>query len=231
MTVGQNTVSGELLHSFVNRLENIRRQKTDLADNEKVIFAELRSAGFSPKTVRAILKIRAQKPHDLQEAQSELEMYMHALGMDSEAPLFRAVGRMSVDLTVRDQVIDAFKLLVPPGGEVIVKIGGAPVRLWRDETNEVRAEDWEPPRAAVSESKPTRAEAAPAARPIPAVDDASAEALGADAWRHNQPITSNPFPFGHPQRPLFDRGYRHASGSDGMGPPVDDDEEHSGDRP
>ena len=136
--VGRNSVSGAELVRFVERVERIREQKKALGDDERQVFAEMQARGFTPKRVREVLKIRVMKPHDRLEAEQELDMYLHAMGMAVEAPLFRAVGRMGVDLAVREQVIDAFKQLVPPNGEIIVKVGGEPVRLWRENEGEVK---------------------------------------------------------------------------------------------
>jgi hypothetical protein len=123
---------------------------------------------------------------------------------------------MSVDLSARDQVIEAFKQLVPNEGEIIVRIGKQPVRLWRDESGIAQAED-------VVE-KPKPASRKPSAMPdrpkrdVPDVDATGARELGAKAYRENQPITSNPFPWDDKRRQEFDAGWRAASGTDGMGP-------------
>lgn len=221
MTTGRNTVSGDQLTGYIDRIERLREQKAALGEDEKAVFAEAKAAGFNPQRIRECLKIRAQKPHDRQEAQQELDMYLHALGMDAEAPLFRAVGMMGVDTAVREQVIEALKELVPQSGEIIVKAGGNHVRLWRDKAGEARAEDYvepTPPAPAPSGGLTGMPE-----REVPLVDDKGAEALGAAAYRDNKPITANPFPFGDARRACFDRGYRSASGSDGMGPPDPDD--------
>lgn len=214
--IGSNTISGQQLRSFIERIERIRTAKKELADEESAVFAELKAVGFTPKRVREVLKIRTMKPGDLDEAQQELDMYLHACGMAREAPLFRAVGMMNVDLAAREQVIDAFKQLVPQNGEIIVKVGKQPVRLWRDDKGVAHAEDYVEAPAPVSTPRP-----APAPRPprdVPDVDESGAYELGEQAFHDNEPITSNPFPFGDKRRPQFDAGWRHASGSDGMGP-------------
>lgn len=215
-SVGRNTVSGQQLNAFIARIERIRADKKQLAEDEKLVFAELKASGFDPATVRTVLKRREAKPADIEEAQQMLDMYLHAIGMEAEAPLFRAVGMMSVDLSARDQVIEAFLQLVPVEGEIIVKIGAQPVRLFRDKDGVARAED------VVDKPKPTSkpASAAPdrPRRDVPDVDLAGAEALGAEAYRQNQPITSNPFPWDDKRRQRFDAGWRKASGTDGMGP-------------
>jgi uncharacterized protein (UPF0335 family) len=212
---GRNTVSGQALLAYIERIELVRDEKKQLAEDEKLIFAELKAAGFSPARVRDVLKRRAAKPADVEEAESELDMYLHAIGMRTEAPLFRAVGLMEVDLAARDQVIDAFMQLVPQNGEVIVKVGQQPVRLWRDETGNAQIEDYQerPAPTVPPGTVPSRPP-----RDVPDVDEAGAFALGQQAYRENQPITSNPFPWNDDRRQRFDAGWRDASGGDGMGP-------------
>lgn len=219
-TVGRNTVSGQQLLAFVERIERVREEKRQLAEDEKLIFAELKAAGFTPARVRDVLKRRAAKPADLEEAETQLDMYLHAIGMAKETPLFRSVGQMSVDLAARDEVIEAFKLLVPAGGEIIVKIGARPVRLYRDADGIAHAEDVvEKPKPA---SRPASATPERPKRDAPDVDAAGARELGRLAYKQNQPITANPFPWDDKRRPEFDAGWRDASGTDGMGPKEDE---------
>lgn len=220
-SVGRNTVSGRELMNFIERIERIREEKKQLSEDERLVFAELKASGFNTPTVRNVLKRRSAKPADVEEAEELLDMYLHAIGMRGEAPLFRAVGMMSVDLSAREQVIEAFKQLVPMEGEIIVKIGKQPVRLYRDEKGEAQAEDViEKPKAASKPSGGSLPERTK--REVPDVDEAGARELGAVAYRENQPITSNPFPWDDKRRGEFDRGWREASGTDGMGPGEDD---------
>lgn len=215
-TIGRNTVSGRQLQGYVERIERVREQKKQLAEDEKLVFAELKAAGFTPARVRDVLKRRAAKPADVEEAEAQLDMYLHALGMTTETPLFRSVGQMSVDLAARDEVIAAFKLLVPHEGEIIVKIGAQPVRLYRDKDGNAQAEDVADkpkPASKAASSLPERPR-----REVPDVDAAGAKDLGKAAYRENQPITSNPFPWDDKRRSEFDAGWREASGTDGMGP-------------
>jgi uncharacterized protein (UPF0335 family) len=111
--LGRNTANGQKLLGFIEKVERLRGEKKQIADEEKVVFAEAQSEGFTAKRIRDVLKIRSMNPHDREEAEAELDMYLHAIGMSSEAPLFRQVGLMNVDTTVRDQVIEAVMLLVP----------------------------------------------------------------------------------------------------------------------
>lgn len=138
--VGRNTVSGQALLSFIERIERIREAKKECADDEKLAFAELTAAGFRPATVRDVLKRRAAKPADVEDAETMLDQYLHAIGMRSEPPLFRYFGLS--DSVTREQSIEALKLAVPPGGEIIVRGNGTPVRIWRDDKGEAHVEDY-----------------------------------------------------------------------------------------
>ena len=141
-------------------------------------------------------------------------MLFRSHGVD--APLFRQVGRMSVDIISRESVIEAMKAFVPQNGSITVEAGGKPVKLTRDKDGEVTVIDVvePPPKPAAA---PNAAPKGMQAEPPPDVDAFGAEALGRQAFRDNAPIITNPFPFGDVRRPRWDEGWRLESGSDGMG--------------
>lgn len=139
MTIGRNTVSGEALAGFVERIEGIRAQKKALGQDESFVLAEAKQGGFVPTAIRHVVQLRAMKPHARQEAEAIGDQYLHALGMASEMPLFRQVGLMSVDVASRASVIEALKGFVPENGSITVEAGGRPVRLTRDKGGEVTA--------------------------------------------------------------------------------------------
>lgn len=218
MTIGQNTVSGEQLRGYIERIERIRGEKDALGQDEAAIYADAKANGFTPAAMKAVVKIRAMKPHDRQEFEAMLDMYLHALGMAAEPPLFRAAGLMSIDTAAREQVIERMKEFAPAAGlgDITVTMGGKSLRLARETDGTV----------AVTEvlASPPPPPARPGARTplpkadVPDVDGAGAEALGRQYARENKPVIDNPFPFGDARRPRFDEGWRKETGSDGMGP-------------
>jgi uncharacterized protein (UPF0335 family) len=217
MSLGQNTVSGEQLRSFVERIERLRGEKKALGADEAAVAAEAKAAGFSVPAIRACVKIRAMKPHDRQEGEAMLDMYLHALGMAMEPPLFRAAGLAGTDIAAREQVVARLKDFVPAFGlgDITVNWGGKAVRLSRGKDGEVVELPLAPPMQTVTE-KP-----APMARPksdVPDVTPDGAHELGRQYARDNRPVIDNPFPFGDPRRAKFDEGWRAETGSDGMGP-------------
>lgn len=212
----RNSVSAEHLRRFVERVEKVRADKKELAEDEKLILQEAKSSGYDTNILKHCVKLRTKKPSDLQEAQALTDLYMDALGMSRELPLFRSVDLVAVDVTAKEQVIDALKKFVPSNGSITVEAGGVPVRLTRDKDGNVTATD------VVHQPKtPGNEQAASPKRQtldVPDVDADAAEALGRQAAKDDLPIIKNPFPFGDARRPRWDLGWRKEAGSDGMGP-------------
>ena len=218
MADGTNKPAGDYLNATLERIERLKDEQKDIGDDIKAVFAEAKAKGYNTKAMRRLLKLRAMKPSDRDEEDAILDIYLDVTGMARQPSLFRAAGMMSVDVAAREQVIDAFSRFVPEKGDVIIRFDGAPVRLWRGEDGRVEVEDWkEPDRFEGGEDAPRKKRPAAPSVPVPDVDEAGARALGAQAWEDDRPITSNPFPANDKRRREWDRGWRDASGSDGMG--------------
>lgn len=74
-------IAADHLQSFFDRIERLEGEKKGIADDIKDVFAEAKGNGFDVPTMRAILKIKKQKPSEREEKESMLDLYMHALGM------------------------------------------------------------------------------------------------------------------------------------------------------
>ena len=215
----KNSVSGEQLRRYVERYERLIEDKKQLGEDQKLVMQQAKSEGFDTAIIKHCVKVRAKKPADYHEEQALADMYLSALGMNIEPPLFRAANRIGVDITAKESVVEALKNFVPENGSIVIEAGGVPIRLTRDKDGKVSARD------VVEKEKPARGglepEAAPARAPRPAAPDVSAEeaeALGVAAARANIPIIKNPFPFGDARRAKWDLGWRKGNGGDGMGP-------------
>lgn len=147
MTLKSEAVAA--LKSYLDRVERLETERSETADEIRAIYAEAKAEGFAPKAIRAIIKRRrAKDTAKLDEDETILETYMHAVGMLPENPLASAVSRLAVDTLARDQVIDAFKQMVPRNGEIIARIGGEPLRIWRDDDGAAHVEDYVAPKPA-----------------------------------------------------------------------------------
>lgn len=69
------------LRSVVERIERLEEEKKALASDIKDIYAEAKSGGFDPKILRMLIRERKQDADALEEQESILDTYRHALGM------------------------------------------------------------------------------------------------------------------------------------------------------
>lgn len=213
----KNSVSAEQIRSYVERYERLDVEKKELVDDQKALLAEAKANGFDTKILRHCVKIRSMKPADYQEAQALADMYLSALGMVIEPPLFRAANRISVDIAAKESVIEALKNFVPENGSIVIEAGGVPVRLTRDKDGKVSAQDViEQPKPSAPFKSGGLAQRVRQEAPTATPDEA--EAMGESAAKDNIPIIKNPFPFGDDRRPLWDRGWTRGSGNSGFGP-------------
>lgn len=219
MSLGHNTGTADELRAFIDRLEQLDQDHKGIADDKKVVKAEMAAAGFDVPTVNAVMKIRKAKPHAYQEASALLDTYLHALGMATEPPLARFTANAAVDPVALDSIVAYMEPAVPPtgGGHIDIRVGGKTWRLTRDLAGGVNRQEVVD---ALKQPKPKKDKAPEGMKrePVPEVDAAGAFELGRAYARDNRPVIDNPFPFGDERRAKFDEGWRKETGGDGMGP-------------
>ena len=74
-------IAADRLRSIIERVERLEEERKALADDIKDIFAEAKSAGFDPKVLRQIIRIRKQEPAEVEEQETLLDLYRRAVGM------------------------------------------------------------------------------------------------------------------------------------------------------
>jgi uncharacterized protein (UPF0335 family) len=74
-------IAGERLKSLIERIERLEEEKRALGEDVKEVYAEAKGAGFEPKIMRQIVRIRKRDKDDLDEEESLLDVYKRALGM------------------------------------------------------------------------------------------------------------------------------------------------------
>lgn len=84
-TVGHNSgdksISAKRLKSFIERIERLIVDKENVAADVREVFAEAKSAGYDPKIMRQVVKLRKLDPADRQEQESLLQVYLDAVGL------------------------------------------------------------------------------------------------------------------------------------------------------
>lgn len=156
-TIAKGSEAGKLLNGYIAAIEHTRERKKQIGDEEKAAFAAAEADGFDKGTLRTVLKLRTLDREKRIKQDGLLTAYLHALGMDDSPTLFSAVGMMGIDIAMREQVIAALEQFVPASGDIVVRVpGGAPVRLWRNESGAVEVQDMEAAEASSLRRTPKR---------------------------------------------------------------------------
>ena len=82
--IGDNskkTVAVERLRSLVERIERMEEERKNVSSDIRDIYVEAKSAGFDVKVLRKLIALRRQEPADVEEQETLLDVYRHALGM------------------------------------------------------------------------------------------------------------------------------------------------------
>lgn len=80
-TVDPDSIAGDQLKAFVERIERLEETKQGIADDIKDVYAEAKANGFNTKILRQVIRMRQQDASERAGAKSLLELYLSALGM------------------------------------------------------------------------------------------------------------------------------------------------------
>jgi uncharacterized protein (UPF0335 family) len=69
------------LRLLIERIERLTEEKRGLMDDIKDVYLEAKSAGYDPKAMRQVVRIRKMKPDDRKEMEAILDAYLCALGI------------------------------------------------------------------------------------------------------------------------------------------------------
>jgi len=69
------------LRLLIERIERLEEEKKGISDDIKDVYLEAKSAGYDPKAMRQVVRIRKMKPDDRKEMEAILEVYLTALGI------------------------------------------------------------------------------------------------------------------------------------------------------
>lgn len=76
-----NSNTAEILRLLIERIENLNAQKQNLSDDIKDIYYEAKSAGFDPKAMKEIIKLRKKEKAEREAEEAMVELYKDALGL------------------------------------------------------------------------------------------------------------------------------------------------------
>ena len=72
-------ISGDRIHSFIERVERIHEEIKALNEGKKEVSAEAKGEGFDVKVLREILRLRKQDKDERDEQESLLDQYLRAM--------------------------------------------------------------------------------------------------------------------------------------------------------
>jgi uncharacterized protein (UPF0335 family) len=74
-----SSIAAEKLKSFVERIERLEGEKTELAADIREVYAEAKGNGFDTKIMRQVIRLRKMEVADRREQDELLELYRRAL--------------------------------------------------------------------------------------------------------------------------------------------------------
>ena len=146
MTIGKNTLDGERLLEFVNRIETIQEEIKGLKLDVTAVYNEAKAAGFSNKPIRSVIKARAMSQSDFQDQEDLRDLYLHAVGLAVDLPLFRHLDGLAGDKLGRGKLISGLEAMLPKGAAMTLQLGDTAIRIWRDDKGG-HHEEYTPPAA------------------------------------------------------------------------------------
>ncbi|MBM18370.1 MAG: DUF2312 domain-containing protein [Stappia sp.] len=75
-------IAADQLRAFIERIERLEEEKKVIGDDIKEIYAEAKGNGFDAKILRKVISLRKKQPHEREEEEAVLDLYMQALGMN-----------------------------------------------------------------------------------------------------------------------------------------------------
>jgi uncharacterized protein (UPF0335 family) len=76
---GFNPESTQRLRALVERIERLEEERKALGEDIKDIYGEAKGAGFDPKVLRDVVRIRRQDRAAAEETQTLRDLYLAAL--------------------------------------------------------------------------------------------------------------------------------------------------------
>lgn len=77
-------VTGAHLLQYIERIERLEEEKTDVAESAKEVFQEAKSCGFDPKIMRIVLRDRKRTQDELDEEETMVHLYKQAMGISPQ---------------------------------------------------------------------------------------------------------------------------------------------------
>ena len=74
-------IAGHRLKAFIERIETLNQEKSDISEDLKDLYTEVKSVGYDVKTVKKIVKLRSMDTEKRAEEDQLLALYKSAIGL------------------------------------------------------------------------------------------------------------------------------------------------------
>jgi len=74
-------VAGTRLKAFIERIERLNEEKSDIVEDTKDVYTEAKAVGFDVKTIRKVIKLRSMDTEKRSEEDRLLALYKSAIGL------------------------------------------------------------------------------------------------------------------------------------------------------
>ena len=78
-SAASSSIAAEKLKSFVERIERLETEKSEMAADIREVYAEAKGNGFDTKIMRQVIRLRKMEVADRREQDELLELYRRAL--------------------------------------------------------------------------------------------------------------------------------------------------------
>jgi uncharacterized protein (UPF0335 family) len=75
------SLDNQQLLTLIERVEKLNEETVAIAADIKEIFTEAKSAGYDPKYIRQMIRLRKMDPDELEETDELTKIYRKALGL------------------------------------------------------------------------------------------------------------------------------------------------------
>lgn len=79
---GDNSEAANELRAFVERVEQLNEEMKGLREDKKIVLAEAEAKGYDKSAIGTVIKLREMDPSERAEADTIVELYRDALGID-----------------------------------------------------------------------------------------------------------------------------------------------------
>lgn len=79
--VGLLNNTADRLRLLIERIETLTEEKQGIADDIKDVYSEAKSAGFDPKAMKEVIKLRKKEKAEREAEEAMIEIYKDALGL------------------------------------------------------------------------------------------------------------------------------------------------------